>query len=189
MTFVNSGILFTGFLVFAARVLDVSLGTMRTISIIQGRTLLAFLLGFVEISIWLGVISTVISQVRENPVFAVFYALGFATGNVVGIMIERRIAMGGIIIKIIARDSAIELAARIRELGFAVTEFQGRGMAGTVTELYIVCPRREFRPIMQEVRLIDPDVFFVTEPVGTLGSGRIPPVLASPGWKGIIKRK
>lgn len=185
----TTAIFLTGMMVFAARVLDVSLGTMRTISIVQGRTLLAFLLGFVEIGIWLGVISTVIAHVRENPVIAVFYALGFATGNVAGIMIERRIAMGSIVIKLIARESAAELARHIRKMGFPVTEFEGRGMTGTVTELYIVCPRREFRPILQRVRLIDPEVFFVTEPVGTLGSGRIPPALAGTRWKGITKRK
>jgi len=185
----ETAVLLTGLLVFSARVLDVSLGTIRTISIIQGRTALAFFLGFIEISIWIGVISTVIGQVRENPLLAVFYALGFATGNVVGIMIERRIAMGGIVIKLIARESAGELAAVIRNMGFPVTEFQGRGMSGIVTELYIVCPRRDFRPIMQKVSQVDPNVFFVTEPVGTLGSGRIPPVLPSAGWKSIIKRK
>lgn len=185
----SAEVILLGLLVFGARVLDVSLGTMRTISIIQGRTLLAFLLGSVEISIWLLVISTVIGQVRDNPVIGAFYALGFASGNVAGIMIERRLAMGSIIIKIIARESAPELAELIRKMGFPVTEFQGRGMTGTVTELYIVCPRREFRPIMEQVRTVDPGVFFVTEPVGTLGSGRIPPVLGSPGWKSMIKRK
>lgn len=185
----NTAVLLTGSLVFIARVLDVSLGTMRTISIIQGRTVLAFFLGFVEISIWISVISTVISQVQANPVFGVFYALGFATGNAVGIMIERRIAMGSVVIKIIARDSACELAKRIRDMGFPVTEFQGKGMAGVVTELYIVCPRREFRPIMKQVQMIDPDVFFITEPVSTLGSGKIPPVMEASRWKGILKKK
>ncbi|MBN2585900.1 MAG: hypothetical protein JXR55_01280, partial [Candidatus Fermentibacteraceae bacterium] len=108
-------VLLTGLLVFLARVLDVSLGTIRTISIIQGRTVLAFFLGFIEVSIWLGVISAVIGQVQANPVMAVFYALGFATGNVIGIMIERRLAMGSMVIKIMARDSAHRLATRIRE--------------------------------------------------------------------------
>ncbi|MBN2609891.1 MAG: DUF2179 domain-containing protein [Candidatus Fermentibacteraceae bacterium] len=182
-------VLLTGLLVFLARVLDVSLGTIRTISIIQGRTVLAFFLGFIEVSIWLGVISAVIGQVQANPVMAVFYALGFATGNVIGIMIERRLAMGSMVIKIMARDSAHRLATRIREMGFGVTEFQGTGMTGTVTELYIVCARKEFKGIMQEVRTIDPDIFYVTEPVGTLGSGKIPSTIESARWKGIFKKK
>lgn len=182
-------VLLTGTLVFLARVLDVTLGTIRTISIIQGRTMLAFLLGFIEVSVWLGVISAVIGQVQANPVLAVFYALGFATGNVVGITIERRLAMGNIVIKIMARESASELANKIRSMGFGVTEFQGSGMTGTVTELYIVCARRDFGGIMQEVRNIDPDVFFVTEPVGTLGSGKIPSTIEQMRWKNIFKKK
>lgn len=185
----TAALIFTGFLVFLARVLDVSLGTIRTISIIQGRTVLAFFLGFIEISIWIGVISAVIGQVQENPILGIFYALGFASGNVVGIMIERRLAMGSIVIKIMARDSAQKLANRIRKMGFGVTEFQGSGMKGTVTELYIVCARREFRKIMQEVERIDPDIFFVTEPVGTLGHGSIPSIMGSSRWKGILKKK
>ncbi|OPL19148.1 MAG: hypothetical protein AVO35_12385 [Candidatus Aegiribacteria sp. MLS_C] len=182
-------ILLTGSLVFLARVLDVTLGTIRTISIVQGRTLLAFMLGFVEVSVWLGVISAVIGQVQANPVLAVFYSLGFATGNVVGITIERRLAMGSIVIKIMARGSASELANRIRSMGFGVTEFQGSGMTGSVTELYIVCARRDFKDIMQEVRGIDPDIFFVTEPVGTLGSGKIPSTIESARWRHIFKKK
>ncbi len=185
----DTGVLLTGLLVFAARVLDVSLGTIRTISIIQGRTVLAFLLGFIEISVWIGVISAVIGQVQASPALGVFYALGFATGNVVGITIERRLAMGSIVIKIMAREKAPVLAEAIRKMGFGVTEFQGRGMQGTVTELYIVCARKQFSGIMKEVRKIDPDVYFVTEAVGTLGSGKIPYALEPTGWRGIFKKK
>lgn len=185
----DTAVLLTGLLVFLARVLDVSLGTIRTISIIQGRTVLAFFLGFIEISVWIGVISAVIGKVQANPVLGVFYALGFATGNVVGITIERRLAMGSIVIKIMARESAGELASTIRKMGFGVTEFQGTGMTGTVTELYIVCARKQFSGIMKEVRKIDPDAFFVTEAVGTLGSGKIPYALEPTGWRGIFKKK
>jgi len=185
----DSAVLITGLVVFFARVLDVSLGTIRTISIIQGRTVLAFFLGFIEISVWIGVISAVIDQVQSSPLLGVFYALGFATGNVVGIRIERRIAMGSIVIKIMARESAGKLASKIRQLGFGVTEFQGTGMAGTVTELYIVCARKQFAGIMKEVKKIDPDVYFVTEAVGTLGSGKIPLALEHTGWRGVFKKK
>ncbi len=185
----DTGVILTGLLVFVARVLDVSLGTIRTISIIQGRTTLAFFLGFIEISIWIGVISAVIGQVQASPVLGVFYALGFATGNVVGITIERKLAMGSIVIKIMARESAPLLAEKIREMGFGVTEFQGKGMHGTVTELYIVCARKQFAGIMSQVKNIDPGVYFVTEAVGTLGSGKIPYALEPTGWRSVFKKK
>ena len=85
-----------GILIFLARVADVTLGTVRTMSIVQGRTKMSFFLGFVEISMWLAVISAVISKIATSPILGFFYALGFSTGNVVGIMIERKLAFGNI---------------------------------------------------------------------------------------------
>jgi uncharacterized protein YebE (UPF0316 family) len=98
-----------GVVIFLARVTDVSMGTMRTISIVQGRTKIAFLLGFVEVSMWLVIISTVIHRISEQPILGVFYALGFSTGNVVGIILEKRIAFGHIILRIINTESGKEM--------------------------------------------------------------------------------
>ena len=83
-----------GILVFFARIIDVSVGTFRTISIVHGRTKIAFFLAIIEISVWLIVLSQVLPRVVEKPLLGVFYAFGFATGNVVGILVEKRLAMG-----------------------------------------------------------------------------------------------
>ena len=90
----ESHILLTGALVFVARICDVSIGTVRTIVTVQGRTVIAFCLAVFEISIWITIVSTVIHQVKDNPVLIAFYAFGYATGNVVGIIMERKIAFG-----------------------------------------------------------------------------------------------
>lgn len=79
----STSILLTGIAIFLARIIDVSLGTLRTISIIQGRTWVSFWLGFGEIIIWLWVISTVIPQIKDIPILAIFYAFGFTFGNMV----------------------------------------------------------------------------------------------------------
>ena len=123
--------LLLGLIIFLARVTDVSMGTMRTISIVQGRTKIAFLLGFIEVSMWLVIISTVIHRIAEGPILGVFYALGFSTGNVVGIILEKRIAFGHIILRIISTQSGKEIAKEIRHTGHAVTTFQGEGLSGT----------------------------------------------------------
>ena len=83
-----------GVLVFSSRVVDVSLGTMRTICIVQGRSKTAFVLGFFEVTLWLLVLSSVMNEILLRPVLMVFYALGFSTGNVVGIRLERKIGFG-----------------------------------------------------------------------------------------------
>ena len=182
-------IILTGIAIFLARIVDVSLGTLRTISIIQGRTWVSFWLGFVEIIIWLGVISTVIPQIREIPVLAIFYALGFASGNLVGIRIERWLAFGHIIIRIISRENYREMTDSIRRAGFAVTTFQGEGMSGPVVELYIVCRRRQIRKVIRIVQSIEPKAFYITEQVGEVSKVYRPILTPVTGWRAILKKK
>ncbi len=182
-------IFLTGIAIFLARIGDVSLGTLRTISIIQGRTRVAFWLGFVEILIWLWVISTVIPQIREIPVLAIFYAFGFACGNMVGIRMERWLAFGHIIIRVISKVHFREMAETIRKAGFAVTTFQGEGMSGPVIELYIVCRRKDHRKIVRLVHSIEPDAFYITEQVGEVSKIYRPILTPITGWRAILKKK
>ena len=88
----NGAILSTCILIFAARIVDVSLGTIRTICVVNGRRHVALVLGFFEILVWIFAVSKVIGDL-QHPVLAVAYALGFATGNFVGITIEKRLAL------------------------------------------------------------------------------------------------
>jgi len=182
-------VLLTGIAILLARIVDVSLGTLRTISIIQGRTWVSFWLGFVEIIIWLWVISTVIPQVREIPILAIFYAFGFASGNMVGIRIERWLAFGHIIIRVISKDYYKEMAETIRRAGFAVTTFQGEGLSGPVIELYIVCRRKHLREILRMVQAIEPGAFYITEQVGEVSKIYRPILTPITGWRAILKKK
>lgn len=179
----------TGMLIFFARIIDVSLGTIRTISIIRGRTWVAFWVGIVEISVWITVISTVVNKINDVPLLGVFFAFGFATGNLVGIHIERKLAMGHIIIRVISRDYYREMAETIRAKDFAVTVFQGEGKDGPVGELYIVCRRRHLGEILEMVRLIEPEAFYITEQVGSVSKIYRPMMQSATGWRAILKKK
>jgi len=182
-------IFITGIVIFFARIVDVSLGTLRTISIIQGRTRVSFWLGFCEILIWLWVISTVVPHIREIPILAVFYAFGFASGNLVGIRLERRLAFGHVIIRITSKKHFKEMADTVRKAGYAVTTFQGEGMSGPVTELCIVCRRRDLRKIIRIVHRIEPGAFYFTEQVGELSKIYRPIMTQVTGWRAILKKK
>jgi len=159
----DSATLLLGLVIFAARVIDVSLGTIRTIVIVQGKTLVAFFLGFLEVLIWITIVSTVVQRIGETPILVVFYALGFATGNVVGIVVEKRLGFGAIILRVISRPRGAEIARRLRDLGQGVTIFKGEGMRGEVSQLYVACRRRDLRWILPIVRREDPDAFYITE--------------------------
>ncbi len=181
--------LVVGVLIFLARVLDVAVGTVRTISIIQGRPKLAFFLGFIEVSIWITVITAVVSKVHDQPILGLFYALGFSTGGVVGIKLERRFAFGHTVLRIITVDHGEEMAAVVRETGFPVTTFVGKGMTGPVTELYIVCRRRDLGKVVPVITRIDPDAFYITEQAGSVSKLRRPFMGPRTGWRAVFKKK
>lgn len=182
-------ILLTGVIVFVARICDVAIGTVRTIVTVQGRTVIAFLLAIFEITIWVTVASTVINQVRDMPLLVVFYAFGYATGNVVGIMVERKLAFGTTILKVITRTAGAEMATYLREKGQPVTVFEGEGMRGPVYELYIACRRRDLKWILPEVQQIDPKLFYVIEQAREVRKVLNPVFTPLGGWRAINKRK
>lgn len=185
----EQNILITGLFVFAARICDVSIGTIRTIMTVQGRTVISFILALFEISIWVLVASTVINQVHEKPLLVIFYAFGYATGNVVGIVVEKKLAFGVIILKLLTRTAGSEIADYLREQGQAVTIFVGEGMKGPVSELYIACRRRDLKWILPEVTKMDKEIFYVIEQARGISKPLRPVHTPLGGWRSVSKRK
>jgi uncharacterized protein YebE (UPF0316 family) len=145
-------------------------------------------LGFFEVLIWITVVSQVIAGVGKNPVFLIAYAAGFAAGNGFGILIERRLAIGVQMLQMISHDHGEKIAAAIRERGQAVTTFTGEGRDGPVKMLLTTCQRRKIPSLIEEARSIDPDVFYVVEPVSDLR--RNVRIATRPtGWRSVGKQK
>ncbi len=163
---------FTCLLIVVARVVDVSLGTLRTINVVHGRRFLAFCLGFVEILIWIFVVSRVINEIRQ-PAYALAYAVGFALGNYIGVTIEARLAMGRQVLHIITRNGP-ELAQTLREANYRVTQFDGYGRDGPVQELFVLLERRGVPKILSTVQRLDPDCFYTVDDVRMASSGQVP---------------
>jgi len=178
------------FVVFCSRVFDVSIGTVRMIATVQGRIYLAFILGLFEVTIWLIVIATVVNTVLARPWLLIFYALGFSTGNVVGIILERRLALGHAVLRVITGKSAEKIKGALALGGFRVTQFEGAGANGPVSELQIVCERKLLARALKIVQAIDPEVFYLCETptrVRRFGNQMAGPDSSLVG--GIIKRK
>ena len=182
-------ILIIGIVVFLARILDVSIGTIRTIVTVQGRSAIAFVLAFFEITIWILVASAVINQVREQPILIVFYAFGYATGNVVGIAIEKKLAFGIIILKILTRNAGGEIAEYLRQKGQPVTVFTGEGMKGPVNELYVACRRRDLKWILPAVKKFDDKLFYIVEQARDMSKVLRPIHTPVGGWRAVFKKK
>lgn len=162
-------VLITCLLIIVARVVDVSLGTLRTVAVVYGRRWVAFGLGFVEVSIWLVVIDRVIGTL-DDPVYLVAYALGFGLGNWIGITLESQIGFGKQVLRVFTRRGS-DMAGALRDAGFVVTCFEGAGRAGPISLLFLEAEQRDVRRAMRQVREVDPECFYIIDDV-RLSSGR-----------------
>lgn len=185
----DTTVLLTGVVVFVARICDVAIGTVRTILTVQGRTVISFFLAVCEVTIWITVISTVINQVQDMPILVIFYSMGYATGNVVGILVERRLAFGMIILKVFTHERGPELANAFRNTGQPVTVFHGEGMHGPVMELYLACRRRDLKWMIPRVFEYDPEAFYVIEQARDVSKVLKPVNTAIGGWRQRHNRK
>lgn len=152
------------FFIFCARVVDVSIGTLRTICVVRGMRLTAAVLGFFEVSIWVTAISGVLTHLGlwYN---VVAYASGFATGNIIGIFIEQKLAIGMQMIRFISRSQSAAVAAGLRLAGYAVTEVKGQGLHGQVSISFVVAPRKEAPTVIRVAHQIDPEVVSTVEDI------------------------
>ncbi|MCB9932628.1 MAG: DUF2179 domain-containing protein [Planctomycetes bacterium] len=154
-----------------ARVLDVSLGVLRQSSVRNGYRKSAWGIGFAEALIWVVVVSSVVRNLN-SPVLAVFYALGFATGTYVGVTLEGLLARGEQVVRIFSHEGD-RMAAMFRELGYRVTQFEGKGRDGPVQLLFIQLSRKKARSLAPLARECDPACFIVVDDVrsSSVGAG------------------
>jgi uncharacterized protein YebE (UPF0316 family) len=159
--------------VFFARVLDVSLGTLRIIFTSRGKRNIAPLLGLLEVFIWIVVVSQVVKNVHSLPAY-LGYAAGFAVGTYVGMKIEERLALGLYVLRIILSLDAERLAGQLRAAGYGVTVVNGMGSSGEVKLLYTVIKRKNLTPVMEIIKSVAPNAFFSVEELRSAESGIFP---------------
>ncbi|MBE0668290.1 MAG: DUF2179 domain-containing protein, partial [Bacteroidales bacterium] len=133
--------------IFFARIIDVSLGTLRIIFVTKGMSRIAPLIGFFEVLIWLLAISRIMQNL-ENWVCYVAYAAGFASGNLIGMLLEEKLAIGHEMIRVITRKDATTLINVLRETGHGVTWNGAQGVDGEVAVLYIIARRSMIEDVL-----------------------------------------
>jgi uncharacterized protein YebE (UPF0316 family) len=161
---------FAAGLIFLMRVSDMTLDTLRVLVVMRGKKPIAWVLGFFQSSIFVLAISTVLSNL-DNPLNMIGYAAGFATGNVVGMWIEERLAIGHLHLRIISSRRGAAIAEALRAEGYAVTEIPARGKDGTVSLLAISVLRKNAGKIQELIRTIDEEAFITAEDVRPLRRG------------------
>jgi uncharacterized protein YebE (UPF0316 family) len=151
-------------LIFFARVCDVSLGTIRIIFISKGIKYLAPLIGFFEILIWLLAISQIMQNL-SNVYYYVFYAGGFAVGNFVGILIDEKLSIGTVGVRIITRKEAHELIDALKQAKYGITAVDAEGTNGNVKIIFTVVNRQNIQDVIKIVKKLNPKAFYSIEDI------------------------
>tara|TARA_B110000263_G_scaffold101119_1_gene88449 strand:+ start:51 stop:566 length:516 start_codon:yes stop_codon:yes gene_type:complete len=150
--------------IFLLRLLDQTLGTLRALYVNKGKPLFGAGLGFIESAIWVVAISQVIKDL-DDPYLIIGYAMGFASGTIVGSYIESSIGIGDVVIRIFLSkdDNTKNVAKELRANGFGVTIINGEGMQGEVSILWCVAPRKKAKQVLNIVYEINPAAYVTTE--------------------------
>ena len=156
--------LFPFLLIIVARICDVSMGTLRVAFIARGRKYLAAACGFVEVLIWISVVSRVLTGDQKFLTY-VAYALGFASGTLVGMFIEEQLAVGWSLIRIISQKPVEALVQQLSAAGFGVTLQDAQGARGPVQVIVTLMPRKRVGEAQEYLEQFDEDVFYTIEDV------------------------
>ena len=165
-------------MVFLARVTDVSLGTLRIIFISRGKRNLAPLLGFVEVFIWITIVSQIVSH-AHNLLAYLAYAAGFASGAFIGMYIEGRLAIGTQVILTIVQENAPLLITRLHSAGYGVTSVDGMGANGPVKLIYTIVQRRCLEDVLSIIHQSHPRAFLSVQDVRSTQEGIFPIPMAT----------
>lgn len=144
--------------IFFLRIADVSIGTLRIGFLVHSRPTLAGALSFLESLVWLTAAAQVLTSL-DSPVKFVAYAGGYAAGTMLGVHVERWIAAGDVMMRIVSPVSSPSASGALREAGYIVTEINASGRDGEVRVSFTVLPRRRIREALALVRAANPQAF------------------------------
>lgn len=166
--------------IFVGEMAVVTLGTLRIIFVSRGCRVLAPVLGFFEILLWLFAIGQTMRNL-EDPACFLAFALGFTLGNWLGIRIESFLAMGHLGLRVFVSGDTQSLVQALRAENFGVTCVQALGGKGPVTIVMTVIRRRQLQEVLHLIRTHQPTAFFAIDDVQTAHEGIFPMRARGPG--------
>ncbi len=158
------GLVILPILIFFSRIMDVSINTMRIIYMLHGKKLISTILGFFESLIWLIAISQIFQNVNSIATYLA-YAGGFASGVFVGMIIEEKLALGSVLIRVITRKPATELIHFLNNNHYRYSNVDAVSDEGKVNVLFTVIKRDNLVSTISAIKKYNPQAFYTVEGV------------------------
>ncbi|MFA5237303.1 MAG: DUF5698 domain-containing protein [Methanoregula sp.] len=167
-------------LIFLAQVANVCMETLRIVFLSKGMKYLAPVIAFFEIIIWLLAIVGVLNNL-SNLSYFLAYAFGFALGTYVGLVIEEKLSIGMVIMRIITTDgSSGDITQFLQEEHYGTTSLDAKGSRGGVMMIISLVNRDDVPRITRHIEETNPDAFFSIEDVRYVNQGVFRPKKQNP---------
>lgn len=163
-------ILVGGFVIFLLRLIDMSLDTLRVLFVMRGQRVIVWILGVTTSIIYVVAISNVLTG-SKHPFTILCYGVGYATGNVLGMRIEERLAIGFMQVNVVSQNKGREIASALRDRGYGVTQLKGEGMNGTVDLVSTSVKRKQAKDVRKIIEKIDEKAFITEDSFNPVKSG------------------
>ncbi len=157
-------------LILCARVIDVSIGTLRVIFVSKGYKLYAPILGFFEVIIWLFAMRQIMNHI-DNIMCYLGYGIGFGVGNYIGICLEEHLSLGTVMVRIVPRFDTSDLISHLRKMGFGASLIDIEGMSGKLKMIFTIAKRKDLQDLLDIIQEHNPHSFVTIEDVRTAKEG------------------
>lgn len=159
--------------IFCIRIMDVSLGTTRTIMTVKGKAKIASMIGFFEVLVWFLVVREALSTDVDSLWVAVSYAGGFATGTYIGSFLSNKFIKGNFGVQVILSKNDNKIVDTIRKEGYAVSVIDVKGQEQDKEKymLFIEIDKRRFNHLKNLIRDLDEKAFVVVNETRMVQNG------------------
>jgi uncharacterized protein YebE (UPF0316 family) len=175
-------------LIITARILDVSIGTIRIIFVSKGYKSLAPILGFFEVLIWIAAAGQVMKNLN-NFYYYIAWGIGFAVGNWIGMVIENKLSLGDVILRIITNKQSVQMIEYLRKNNYILTVFDGEGSSGEVKLIFMVILRQNLKSVITIIKGFDENAFYTVEDIKMVSGGAYSKIEPDPIYKKLISTK
>ena len=165
--------------VFACRIIDVSLGTIRTINVVKGKTLLGSIIGFFEVLLWFLIVkdalNTDLTGFWNSIAIAIAYSGGFAAGTYIGGLLSEKFIHGNLTLQVILTKNDDEVVEEIRKKGYGVSVIDVRGQlnSGDKYMLFIEIDKKNLNHVTSIIKNLDKKAFIVVNETKLVQNGFI----------------
>ncbi|MBE0642014.1 MAG: DUF2179 domain-containing protein [Bacteroidales bacterium] len=161
-------------LIFLSRIADQSIGTLRVIFLSKGFRVVAPVLGFFEVIIWLLAVSQIMKHL-DNVLCYVAYGAGFAAGNYIGILLDEKLSIGTVLLRIIPQKDTTALIQGLRDRNFGFTYMDANGARGPVKVIMTIIKRKDVPEVASLIQKNNPTAFYTIEEVKSIHEGVFKP--------------